>query len=482
MSTLRSLRLLGAVEAGTVTGTQLQTYLADAGRNAEFSVLLSNRGQSRRMASNTLTMTAITTSQNALNTVFQAATALTNAACTAVVSSSVAMTTVAGSTASLNVVAANPVAWGLFNTSAYYETNVRTVLANYAGVNPVSYATVTALVADPASMAAIVAAPYAMGALLASPASTTLVAASSVAMALVAANSVAINIVAAQTTIMSIIANSTAAMTEINSRSAAALAMASQPGAIKVISTVSSAWTSYQAGPFFAANLPTILANLIGVAPASYPTLDSIIADATALALVAKSTAAVQALSSNSAAMTTLANSANIGIILGSSIAMSVIGPKTSAMNSFLGASGAWPGLFSSSIAKGYIVISTALVDSIAGNAALITYLKTTAVTVTETALPDGSPTSLQAFLPAPPAKILMLGAKETGIAATFSNYNFGGTSMAGTAAGTTLALTGTIGAAPTPHVAGYVGLTWNFQGIGVTAATVPVITFFDMS
>ena len=50
MSTLRSLRLLGAVEAGTVTGTQLQVYLTDAGRSSEFSVLLSNRGQSRRMA------------------------------------------------------------------------------------------------------------------------------------------------------------------------------------------------------------------------------------------------------------------------------------------------------------------------------------------------------------------------------------------------------------------------------------------------
>ena len=50
MPTLRALRLLNAVEAGTVSGAQLQTYLNDTGRAAEFSSLLSSRGQSRRMA------------------------------------------------------------------------------------------------------------------------------------------------------------------------------------------------------------------------------------------------------------------------------------------------------------------------------------------------------------------------------------------------------------------------------------------------
>lgn len=478
MSTLRSLRLLGAVEAGTVSGAQLQTYLTDPGRSSEFSVLLASRGQSRRMAASSLTMAAIVGSSVAINIVFQAATSVTSAACQAVVSSSIAMYAVANDTQSLTVLAANPVAWNLFNTSPYYETNVRTIVARYAGVNPVNYPTIDSLIADSVSMSDIAVSPYAMAAVVASPATTTLMAASSVAMSLVASNTVAITTVAKQTSIMSIIANSTAAMTEINSRSIAVAAIAAQPGAIAAVASVPSAWASYMAGSYFSANLATALANLIGVSPASYPTLSSIIADATALAKVAASKSAVQALASNSAAMTTLSNSPNIGIILGSSIAMGVIGPNTTAMGSFLGSSGAWAGLFASSVAKGYIVVSTALVDIVAANAALIAYLKTTAVTVAATGIPDGNATALQPFAGLP-AKVLVLSAKEVGIAATYSPYNFGGSPMAGTQAGATLQLTA---AATLAHVAGYTNMSWNLQGIGVTAATLPIITYFDMT
>jgi len=478
MSTLRSLRLLGAVEAGTVNGTQLQTYLADEGRRSEFSVLLSTRGQTRRMAASPLTMTAIVNSLSATNIVFQAATTVTSAACQAVVNSAVAMNTVANNIPSLNVLAANPVAWNLFSKSQFYETNVRTVISNYAGVNPAIYPTVSSLIADPMAMADIASFPNAMLAVVASPATTTIVAASSVAMALVAANPVSINIVSAQTAIMGIIANSPAAMAEIISRSQATMSMAAQPGAISAIAAVSTAWTSYMAGPYFATNLALILANMIGVNPSTYPSLNSIIASATALALVAKSTSAVQALASNSAAMSTLATSSNIGIILSSATAMAVIGPNTTAMGSFLGSSGAWAGLFASSVAKGYIVVSTALVDAIAGNSALLTYLGTLAVTATATGIPDGVVGAYQAFTGIP-TKVLTLWAKEVGIAATFSPYKFSGTPMAGSVAGTTIQLTA---AGNATHVAGYTSMGWDLQGIGVTAATLPIIRYVDMT
>ena len=479
MSTLRSLRLLGAVEAGTVSGSQLETYLADLGRRAEMSVLLSNRGQSRRMAGNSMTMTAITTSPAAINIVFQAATTATSAACTAVVSSAIAMNSVANSISSLNVVGANSVAWGLFSTSSYYETNVRTTLANYAGVSPSVYPTVASLIADPVSMADIVAVPYAMSAAVASTPTITLIAASSTAMAMVAGSSSAITIVAAQTSIMSVIANSTAAMTEINSRAPATAAMAAQPGAILAISSVATAWASYMAGSYFSANLATIICNLIGVLPASYPTLSSIIADVTALAKVAVNKAAVQALASNTAAMSTLASSSNIGTILGSSTAMGVIGPNTSAMSSFLSASGAWSGLFSSSIAKGYIVTSTALVDAIAGNSALLTYLATLSKVTQPATIPDGLVGTFQTYDGGQPAKVLILSVKEVGIAATFSDYKLGGATSAGTAAGTTMHVSSQVSVAA---IAGYTGLTWDLLAAGVTAATLPVIKYVDMT
>ena len=481
MPTLRALRLLNAVEAGTVLGTQLQTYLNDTGRAAEFSSLLSSRGQSRRMAGSTLTMTAIAASLNASNIVFKSATATNSAACQGVVASPIAMVAVAASIPSLNVLASNPISWALFNASTYYEPNIKVVVANYAGVTPANYASVDAMIADSVSMAAIAAAPNAMSAVVASPNTTTLMSANSAAMALVASNAVAIDIVAKQTSIMSIIAGSPAAMSEINSRSTAAGKMAIYPGAITAISNSSTGWASYMAGSYFAANLPTVLANLIGVNPSAFPTLSSIIASSTALSLVAKSTSATQALASNSSAMSTLAVSPNIGIVLGSSTAMSVIGPNSTAMASFLGASGAWDGLFTSSVAKGYIMASTALIDSIASNSSLITYLKGKSVTASATGVPDGNATSQQAW-PGLPTKVLVLSAKEVGIAATYSNYNFGGASMTGSQAGATLSLSGTGPGGQPTHVAGYTTMTWNFQGVGVTAATLPIITYFDMS
>lgn len=120
------------------------------------------------------------------------------------------------------------------------------------------------------------------------------------------------------------------------------------------------------------------------------------------------------------------------------------------------------------------------MVNAIAAITALITYLGTMSVTILCSAIPDGNATSLQTF-PGVPAKLLMLTAKETGIAATYSNYNFGGFPQAGSQAGATLSLTGAAAVPPTAHVVGYTNLTWNFQGIGVTAATVPIITYILM-
>ena len=481
MSTLRSIRLLNSVEAGTTTGAQLETYLADIGRRSELSVLLSNRGQSRRMAGSPTTMTAISASPAAINIVFQAATATTSAACQAVTASPIAMNTVANSLAGLNVLGANTVSWGMFTSSIYYQSNLKSVIALYAGVSPSIYPTIASLIADPVAMADIAVSAYAMNAVVADLPTTTLVANSSTAMSLVTGNAVAIGIIAAQTSVMGVVAGSATAMSAIVASSAATASMASQPGAILAISNSATGWATYMAGSYFANNLPTVLANLIGVSTITYPSINSIIADATALAKVAANKAAVQALASNSAAMDALAVSANIGIMLGSTIAMSVIGPNSTAMTSFLNAAGAWAGLFASSVAKGYIIASTALVNVIAGNSSLITYLGTFAKTLAASGTPDGNATSLQPFTGAP-AKLLTLAAKEVGIAATYSNYNFGGTPMSGSQAGATLSLSGTGSGGQPAHIAGYTNMTWNFQGVGVTAATLPIITYVDMT
>jgi hypothetical protein len=477
MPVLRSLRLLGSVEAGTTTGAQLETFLADAGRKAELSVLLASRGQSRRMANSPTTMTAITTSPEAIKIVFQSATAVTNAACSAVVASPTAMSTVSRSADSLNVLGANPISWGLYKASVYYETHIRFTIANLAGLTPSTYPTVSSMIADPVAMAAVSASDYAVSAIVASHPSVALLVANASAMGQMSGDITAIAIIAAETAIMGTVANSSIAMIEINSRAAAVNIMANNPGAITAISKSVTGWVSFQASPHFAANLPAVIANLIGVSPTDFPTIASIIENADSMAKVAASSSAMAALASNSAALTLLANSPNLPATLGSASAMAVLGPNTSAMNSFLGVSGAWSPLFSSSIAKGYIVASNTLVDTVAANSSLITYLKTLAVVASATGIPDGNSTTLQPFAGVP-AKVLVLQAKEAGIAATFNPYNFGGTPATGSQAGATLSLTA---AAQLSHVAGYTNMTWNLQGIGVTAATLPIITYVSM-
>ena len=478
MSTLRSLRLLGAVEAGTVTGAQLETFLADVGRRSELSVLLSSRGQSRRMAGSPLTMGAIVSSPAAINVVFQAATTATSNACQAVVQSPIAMNSVSNSAPSLNVVVANPVSWGLFSGSTYFETNVRAAVANLAGVDPNVYPTVTALINDSQSMSKVTASAAAMSAVVASPATTALLAANQVAMAMVASSASATTTLTAQTSIMGIVAGSTVAMTELNNHAASTAILSNQIGALGVVAGTSAAWTSFMAGPYFSSNLPAIVANLAGLSTSVYPTLASIIADASALGKVALVKNAVAALASNATALSSLASSPNLGVMLGSTTAMSVLGPNTNAMSAFLSNSGSWAGIFGSSVAKGFIAASTPLVDAIAGNAALIKYLGSFTTTVGPGVVPDGVPGTFQPF-PGVPAKVLILAAKEIGIAATYSDYRFGGTTIAGTTAGTTLHLTG---ASTLTHVAAYAGLTWDFAGAGVTAATEPVITYVDMT
>jgi hypothetical protein len=481
MSTLRGLRLINSIENGTVLGTELNTILEDAGRLAEFTVILAQRGQTKRIANAQTSMDSIIGSLRASNAVFLQATSSNDTAVAAIVKSVIAMSTVSNSASTLTLISDNKVSWAYFADSTYYESNIKKVIANLSGINPDLYNNVSELILDPVSMGDISVSARGMKALVSSTTAVYVMASDSVPMALVAANTVAITLVAKQTNIMPIIASYPTAMYEVVSREIATSIMANNVGAIKAIAANETGWGIYLSGPYFSSYLKVILANLAGKNPIDYSSVNSLIDDASALTAISNNVSAVQALMASSSGMSYLAGSSNIGIILSSSLAMGLIGPNTAAMNSFLNASGAWDGLFSSSVAKGYIMASTALVDNISGNAALITYLKTISVTKSATGIPDGNATSQQPF-PGLPIKVLTLDAKEVGIAATYSNYNFAGTPMSGSQAGATLSLSGTGTGGQPQHVAAYTYMTWNFQGVGVTAATLPIITYVDMT
>ncbi|MCX8016465.1 MAG: LamG domain-containing protein [Rhodocyclaceae bacterium] len=76
MPKLRVLRLLNTIEAGTTTGSQLQTLLQDSGRLAEFNALLQMRGQARRMAASSTAMNAVAASSTAMNAIYASPTAI----------------------------------------------------------------------------------------------------------------------------------------------------------------------------------------------------------------------------------------------------------------------------------------------------------------------------------------------------------------------------------------------------------------------
>jgi hypothetical protein len=136
---IRAMRLLNAIEAGTTSGAQLQTLIADdPGRLAELNVLLGMRGQARRMAASSTAMAAVA-------------------------ASSTAMAAVAASSTAMNAVNANDQAvriWMLAGTDQVYSNfaNVADVAASSTAMNAVA--------ASSTAMAAVAASSTAMNAIL----------------------------------------------------------------------------------------------------------------------------------------------------------------------------------------------------------------------------------------------------------------------------------------------------------------------------
>ena len=114
MPMVRAMRMLNAIEAGTLTGAQLETLLtSDRGRLAEFNQLLQLRGQVRRMAASSTAMQAIAASSTAMSALLA-----NSAAWNTVVSSSTAMAAVAASSTAMDAVWASNVAADAVLTSS----------------------------------------------------------------------------------------------------------------------------------------------------------------------------------------------------------------------------------------------------------------------------------------------------------------------------------------------------------------------------
>jgi hypothetical protein len=480
MSSLRAIRLLNSVEAGITNSAALQTILGDSGRLSEFSVLMSMRGQARRMAASSVTVDTFINCPIVLDQIFTDTDLNNPVVGQAMLKKQTAMVLVSADRNTLNIIMANPTSAGLLKASPWFDTYIKQLITNLTpALVAGDYATTQALVTDNAAMSTAFDFGGAVEVILASPTTFGFVAADFSIMTLLADSTVAVGKLVADSSSMSIVASSTNAMDAIKASSIAMPAVTGSAIAMTAVAGNAEAFTALLSSTFFAANAKNALANVAGLTPGDYADVNAMIDSADALNAIVANSKAVTILASLSSALSYLATSANLGIVLNSTIAMAILGPNVTAMSAFLGNPDAWASLFASASVKGFIVASTGLVDTIAGNADLLTYLGTIAETpLRASTVPDGVAGQFQTFV-GMPAKILTLSVKEAGIAATFSTFNLSGAEFAGTAAQEDLRVSSQV---PKVHVAAYAGVLWDFQGGGVTAATQPVVTYVNMA
>ena len=206
MPMVRAMRMLNAVEAGTLSGAQLEALLiADPGRLAELNVLLGMRGQTRRIVASSTAMTAVAASSTAMTAVAASSTAMT-----AVVASSTAMTAVDASDQALRI-------WTLAGTNQVWS----------------NFANFTAVAASSTAMTAVAASSTAM----------TAVAASSTARAAIYNSDTALEAIAASTTAIAAIAASAGYQTKTGINSAPSAASIGFTGPAIIIK-LSQSWSS----------------------------------------------------------------------------------------------------------------------------------------------------------------------------------------------------------------------------------------------
>ncbi len=122
MPMLRAIRTMNNLEAGTLSGSALQTLLADTGRLGDFVSLVTQRGHARRLAASSTAMTAVAASSTAMAAVIasptaMAAVAASSTAMAAVIASSTAMAAVIASSTAMAAVFASSTAMAAIGAS-----------------------------------------------------------------------------------------------------------------------------------------------------------------------------------------------------------------------------------------------------------------------------------------------------------------------------------------------------------------------------
>lgn len=203
MGIVNGLSIVNNLIAGSMTGAQLQTYLATGANLASFVQVTNVRRQLQVLRN-------------------------TPAAVTAVTASATASATVAANDAALRQ-------WLLYGTSYNWRSfaNLAAVLASAPAMAEVA--------ASSSAMALVAVAPTVLAAVIAAPTALSAVVASSVAMGVLAANSTAMTAVVASTTAMTAVVASSTAMTVIADSGTAMPILAASSAAMTTVAASSTA-------------------------------------------------------------------------------------------------------------------------------------------------------------------------------------------------------------------------------------------------
>jgi len=481
MSSLRAIRLLNSVEAAITDSAALQTALTDTGRLSEFSVLMSMRGQARRMAASTVTINTFLNCAIARDAIFTDTDANNPIVAQAILKKQTAMVLVAADRTTLGLIMANPTAAGLLKASTWFETYLKSIITNLTpALVPGDYASVEILVTDNGAMGIALNIAGCVEVILASPSTVAYIAPDSTIMGLLVDYTTAITLAAADAPTMQTFAASTVAMAAIAGSTVAMPIVANSPTAMGKIDGNSAAFTTFSGSASFAANSKNALANMLGLTPGDYADISAMVADATALTAIVASANAVAIVNTDSAAVSSIPTGSNLSIVLGSSIAMNVFGNSEAFMLGLITAAGNNAGtmtsVFSNSVAKSFMFTDN-IVAAIVANSAVIAHMTANKVQ----AIPSNrlSTTTVSQEFDGIPAKIMTLTFKANNIGAIEGTYTFGGSTTAGATATDTIGLSGTV---TKTRIDAYIGLQWGVGGIGATAAASPILNYFDMS
>jgi hypothetical protein len=477
MGLFRALNLLQAVENQTTLGAGLESALsASPAQEAEFGAMLSTRHMARRMAGNPITMAAINLSEKAIGTVFTNTSLYNFRPIEEVAKNSGAMLSTATVLDSLTAAADNAVAWSYYSTSAFYEQNVWDIIVTLVGLTKADNASIGAMMVNVSDVADITGDARGIAAVIASPDAFEYSQSSSAATELYADSTIAMNaIIAGTAAIQTILAASAELMGDIASRPTAFGIVANSLPSVQAIAANATGWTSFLGSASFPTYLKEIITSTAGL-DGTHASVDAIIADATALALVAANARAVQSLLSNSAAITTLTGSPNLAVFLGSSAAMAEITPNESLMNTLIADTTAFPILLTSADAKAAIFASATLLNTMltgADSSVTIQGLAQTKVGPT----PDTSIGNFQS-LGLSGNVILLTGVMGSIVGTLLDNYFKGDTGPTDT-----IACPGVQGVVPPTAInKAYTNPVWDVNSIAATAAAKITVTYVDFN